>query len=415
MRIGELAKQNNVTIDTIRYYISLGLLIPRKKGSQFDFNQREAENLRFIQLLKSMRFNLKEIGVIMNMRRTGNWNEPETIKEYTTMLRAKIGEINAENVALEYSKELIIKEIGCFEKSSFTHVSKQGVPIRALPYLVCPHCGRQLMVKNGTFSYKYIHEGELHCETCGYRAKIEKGILVTENRYEGEHDTADIKRELYHTLNRDLLKIYQLLSDHILSALQKEEISGKVILENFINGYFFLYTHFHELPKDCLYIIIDKYPEMLWMYKELISALELELDILYLADASLSYPLAEGCIDVVVDFFSSNEHDFYFKNQYYDELDPYLKQTARVFGASMDLDCHAKSRKLYEKKYPEGNKDLMQYPVMERNLKENGFSVSHKKIGSVRKSQNMLSFSCHLNGEEMRFYYFEAQRGTNRA
>lgn len=410
MRIGELAKQNNVTIDTIRYYISLGLLIPRKKGSQFEFNQRETENLQFIQRLKSMRFNLKEIGIIMNMRRTGNWNEPETIKEYTRMLRAKIGEINAENVALEYSKELIEKEISCFEKSSSNNDSRQGVPIRALPYLVCPHCGRQLTVNNGTFSYKYIHDGELLCESCGYRAKIEKGIILTGNRYEGHYDTADIKRELYHTLNSDLLKIYQLLSDHILMALQKEDISGKIIMENFVNGYFFLYTHFHELPKDCLYIIVDKYPEMIYMYKELISALGLELDILYIADASLHYPLAKGCVDVVVDFFSSNEHDFYFKDFYYDSMNPYLKENVSVFGATMALRQDAKSRRLYEKRYPEGNKDLMMYPAMEENLKKNGFQISNKKVGSVKKSQNMLSFSCHLNGEEMSFLYFEGHR-----
>lgn len=411
MRIGELAKLNNISIDTIRYYISLGLLIPRKKGTQFEFNQREVENLQFIQRMKSMRFNLKEIETIMNMKRTSNWNEPETIREYTKMLRAKVGEINAEGVALDYSKKLVQQEIRYFEKTESQTDSRQGVPIRALPYLVCPHCGKHLAVNHGTFSYKYIHDGELICDGCGYTAKIEKGIILTENRYEGQYDRADLKRELYHTLSSDLMKLYQISSDQILADLQREDLSGKVVMENFVNGYFFLYTHFSELPKDCLYIIIDKYPEMIYMYKELISALGLELDILYMADASLSYPLATGCIDVVVDFFSSHEHDFYFKTRYYDRMAPYLTKDAKAFGVTIDMNVTAKSRKLFAKKYPEGTADLMRYPILEQNLKENGFQVEKRQLGSVCKSQNMFSFSCHLDGEEMRFLHFKAERG----
>lgn len=78
------------------------------------------------------------------------------------------------------------------------------------------------------------------------------------------------------------MKCYQLASDQIQKDLGEQELTGKVILENFVNGYFYLYTHLHELPKDALYIIIDKYPETISMYKKLISALNLDRDILYI-------------------------------------------------------------------------------------------------------------------------------------
>lgn len=53
MKIGTLAKKFNVSIDTIRYYISIGLLIPEKNGVQFDFSAKEQEILEFIQHLKN--------------------------------------------------------------------------------------------------------------------------------------------------------------------------------------------------------------------------------------------------------------------------------------------------------------------------------------------------------------------------
>ena len=41
MRIGALAKQYNISIETIRYYISIGLLIPEKKCAQCQFSAQE--------------------------------------------------------------------------------------------------------------------------------------------------------------------------------------------------------------------------------------------------------------------------------------------------------------------------------------------------------------------------------------
>ena len=117
MKIGELARLNNVTIDTIRHYISIGLLIPHKNGSQYDFSLREAENLQYIQKLKSMRFHLKEIEDIMNLRRTSNWVEPETMKQYIHMLQEKSGELAAEQVAIKGAEELVAKEIREFEET----------------------------------------------------------------------------------------------------------------------------------------------------------------------------------------------------------------------------------------------------------------------------------------------------------
>lgn len=411
MKIGELARRNNVTIDTIRYYVSIGLLIPEKKSTQFEFSDREVENLRYIQQLKSMRFNLKEIETVMNLRRTSNWVEPETMKEYTKILREKLQEIGAERLALNHSEELVERELKEYEKITPHKSSLQGVPLRSLPLLACPCCGRQLQMRNAAFSYKYVHEGQLFCEPCGYHAKIENGIIMTGNLYTNIYDRPDLKRGLYQILCSDFMKIYQTASDYMQKELAALDLSGKVVLENFLNGYFYLYTHFHELPSDCLYIIIDKYPEIVCMYKDLISALDLDLDILYIADASLDYPLARECVDVNIDFFSSHEYDFYFKGRYFDSMEPYMKQDAVIVGTNISMNENAKSRKLFAQKYPEGTLERLKFYRVEEDLNRLGYLVKSKKLGTVYETRNSYSFSCHITGEELNFLCFTGKRG----
>ena len=408
MRIGALAKQYNISIETIRYYISIGLLIPEKKGAQFQFSAQEEEILAMIQHLKSLRFKLSEIRCIIDLKRTSNWVEPATQKAYVRLLREKDGEIGSEIVGLQYVQKQIHKEIkNCVPAS--TCRSTAGVPIRALPLLCCPWCGRQLTIRSGEFSYKYVTSGELVCP-CGYCAHIQDGIVNTGKAYTGTHDSPDLNRNLYHTLNVDFVRMYQLCCNKITHWIASGQFAGKVIFENFINGYFYLYNHLADLPKDALYIVADKYPEMLQMYKEMISTLGLDLDILYIADCDPDYPLRPGCVDLVIDFFSSSEHDFYFPQPYYEAFGALLAPDAQVIGTVMTLPAGAKSRPRYHQKYPEGTPHLMDFSHLEGALSALGYAIKTEEVGAVLKTQDKFSFVCHLSGEKMSFLWYTASR-----
>ena len=93
MKIGEISKLCNVNHDTLRYYISLGLLNPQRKNNQYIFYKKDLEDLLYIQKLKGMCFSLKEIETIMRFQRTSNWVEPNIISEYSFMLKAKKEEL----------------------------------------------------------------------------------------------------------------------------------------------------------------------------------------------------------------------------------------------------------------------------------------------------------------------------------
>ena len=65
MLIGELAKNADVTKESIRHYISLGLINPTqaKAGTRTynEFSEADVERVEYIKLAKSLGFTLKEL------------------------------------------------------------------------------------------------------------------------------------------------------------------------------------------------------------------------------------------------------------------------------------------------------------------------------------------------------------------
>ena len=61
MKIGQLAKLCGVSVATIRYYVSMGMLIPNDSSAQYDFSEREVEDLNLILKMRKHQFKLKEI------------------------------------------------------------------------------------------------------------------------------------------------------------------------------------------------------------------------------------------------------------------------------------------------------------------------------------------------------------------
>lgn len=73
MRIGELARQAGVNIETIRFYERKGLLpVPRRKPSGYRlYTDDDLHRLRFIRQAKALGFSLEEIREILSMRERG--------------------------------------------------------------------------------------------------------------------------------------------------------------------------------------------------------------------------------------------------------------------------------------------------------------------------------------------------------
>lgn len=412
MKISKISSQTGVPIDTIRYYISLGLLNPVRRNNQYVFSEADVDDILQIQRLKDMRFSLKEIETVIRFGRTSNWIEPDIMRKYSAMLRKKKEELIQEQKSLQTSITLLSDELYRISQSQNFSWESAGVPLRALPLLICPKCGARLRIEQAFFAPQGIMDGTLACD-CGYTAEIDCGIIKTGNLYTGDHDSPDLERNLYNTLSSDFLKMYQQCSSYLLEQLQHMDLTDKVILEGCINGYFFLYNHFCELPKNCLYVIVDKYPEMLLMYKQLIDRLGLELDVLYIADNDLDLPLAPQCVDICVDFFNCSEWAFYHQETFPQSMRRLMAPDSQVVGSYMEVDQFSKSMKNFYEKYPESGPNLHIFQGICQDWKAQRFQMRWELLGAIKKTQNSYSFTCHVDGDDLRFYVYHAQRRGN--
>ena len=410
MKIGEFSKICNITKDTIRYYIKIGLITPSHEKNNIKFSLKDINDIKYIQELKKMEFNIKEIQEILKLKRISNWIEPDIMEDYIKILKIKKEYIVAKIINLESSLEKLDIEISKYSSIHPKPGKKIGVPLTALNLLACPNCKKQLNIENATINNNSIFQGNLTC-SCGYEANIKDGILITKNKYTNIYDSPDLQRGLYKNLGNSFSMGFQKCSNFILNKLKKLDLNNKVILEANVNGYFFLYNHFTELDNNCLYIIHDKFPEMLIMYKKLIEYLNLDLNILFIADNSVEYPLKNNCVDILISFFGETEFQLYHNMTYIKATKKFYKNNIKVLGAYISIDKNSKTRKLILKKYPEAGKEYSYNfaKTQEEYQKENFNLLCNKFLVNSNATLNFAS-SCYSEKDPLYLYTFLGEK-----
>lgn len=105
LRIGAVARQANVGIETVRFYERQGLL-PQPQRQESGYRQYDDEDvaiLRFIRRAKGLGFTLKEIKVLLDFRL--NQSEPRT--EIRQQAKAKLADIDAKIADLERMRRVL--------------------------------------------------------------------------------------------------------------------------------------------------------------------------------------------------------------------------------------------------------------------------------------------------------------------
>jgi DNA-binding transcriptional MerR regulator len=73
LKIGDLAKRSQVSVGTLRYYESLGLIIPidRAANNYRYYSPETLQQVQFIKKAQALNFSLADIQNILNLRSTG--------------------------------------------------------------------------------------------------------------------------------------------------------------------------------------------------------------------------------------------------------------------------------------------------------------------------------------------------------
>jgi len=120
MLISEFAEISGLSIDTLRYYDKIDLLVPERKDGNRWYTEKELKKAKEINYLKSIHFTLDEIQVILlldkklDKRMEEGLSETEVINEeedvfqdMKSMLETKYQEVVKEEEKIQKAKSLL--------------------------------------------------------------------------------------------------------------------------------------------------------------------------------------------------------------------------------------------------------------------------------------------------------------------
>jgi MerR family Zn(II)-responsive transcriptional regulator of zntA len=106
LKIGEVSKRANITVETLRYYQSEDLLVPKRKtesGYRL-YSEQELQKLSFILHSKKIGFSLSEIKQLLSLRTDKDQHTCEEVKNYTGN---KINEIESKICDLQKMRQAL--------------------------------------------------------------------------------------------------------------------------------------------------------------------------------------------------------------------------------------------------------------------------------------------------------------------
>ena len=405
MRIGEVSRSYGISVDNLYYYINYGLLVPKKPKGQYDFDQQTLRDLDLILELKDMKFSLKEIHQVLSLYRISSLAGEGDTEDLKRLYEKKLCELQDDIAFTQKNRAKLedkISELNSLRSEDDAHI---GLPLRMLELLRCPVCGGAFSMEGVSMNTRYIFEGSLSCQ-CGYCASVQDGILLTPNENKDVYDTPDLDRKMYKDLPPSLISLFQHSYNWMVEKLQQMDLTDKVVMETYINAWFFMHNHLKYLDPRGKYIVVDKYPEMLSMYKSLIEQQGFDLDILFIADSSTRLPLKPSCVDVNIDYFAVNEHNFYHDTFLYDELAPYFNENTKLLGTYFYFENGRKSMETLLREYPTCYRRNFSLPYFLSHMRER--MIEENDCGFTTSSGANIGFSFHCEGEKMYLHSYLA-------
>lgn len=409
MRIGQVSKKYSISKDNLYYYINYGLLVPKRKGSQYDFDAQTLDDLERILQLKEMKFSLKQIHNILSLYRISGLRDPKDAEDLKKIYMGQLKNLNTDRLKIDRQIGRLEKMITDIDSLNPRRLGFTGVPLSMMHCLCCPDCGSDFELSDVDMDQRYLYNAELKC-SCGYQASIKKGILLTPNKNKDVYDTPDINRDMYKNLPPSLISLFQKSYNWMGERLQKINLKNKVVIETYVNAWCYMHNHQQNLDPEGKYIIVDKYPETLAMYKEIIEKQGCNPNILYIADSSTKLPLKKGIVDVCIDYFAVNEHNFYHESFLYDKLSAYFNDNTLLLGTYFYFDKGIQSIKNLIREYPTVSRNNFNLKYFTEKM--GNAIIEYEDCGYTESSGDNIGFSFHCDGEKMylRSYLAEASR-----
>lgn len=333
MKIGEFARKNNTTIDTVRYYMELKLILPNKNGGQYDFDETCKNDLEEIVKLKESGFSLSEIRYIFKFKRIGKGIEYEKDKLYKEFFIKKLMEVdNNIKCKLKMRRKLKrhIKEI---DNSKVERKSIVGIDINTLNLLGCPKCGRNLSLSYGSIEENKVTNGKLKC-ICGKDYNIRDGIIFGEN-YINTSEAQDSWHNISEYINNIDYGYIENLSESIgwfKKQAYFKKIQNKIILDLGSGMGLTLRSFYDRIEENSVYIAVDYDLRRQEFLRNIIAGYTPNKNIILMCCDFNEIPLIQNTVDLIIDGSGSSAYAFDNKEFLLSKIERYLKKSSVLAG-----------------------------------------------------------------------------------
>jgi DNA-binding transcriptional MerR regulator len=380
MKIGAFAKKNNVSIDTLRHYMEINLLLPLKNGSQYDFDDNCQRDMDEIQELKALRFSLKEIHMLIDYFRLSGLTDKDYKKYISKELLKKKNDLLIERSDLTTAIIKIEEQIEQLEAIAITPTSAFGIHIGMIIHLACPVCKKSpLNLDCRAIDNNMIYEGSLHC-SCGHQLIIKDGILIGESHV----------RELYQ-VNIKLDDYIKETGDEIIANIRKSidwfndtispaSFTNKCVLEIGSGSGFFIRSAGNHIKNAQYYIAIDHDITRHRFLKEQLEASGQSLPIQFICCDYKKIPLKSEWADILIDFTGTSNIAFDTPEFMLNHANYYLNKNCALMASYIIFDKFSTEHFL-----PLENRFFFSKSYISSQIEKHGFKISNQLDGYVQK------------------------------
>lgn len=405
VKIGKFGEVNKLSIDTIRHYMDLGLIVPEKKGGHYFFDERCQNVLEIILEFKGMGFSLNEIKQLFLYKNFGEFTDYEQDTYYQSLFMDKYKHVEQEiNNLVEIKDKLKTKLDALSAKSKGSNVV-MGIDLKVLDMLRCFKCSDKLILQDGIINRNQIMEGKLICN-CGEKCFVESGILKVGNSFQAAtaHNHEEFILEYIHATDPSYLENIHKVGEWLKRKLGQLDLNDKVVLELGSGVGFFLRNVFRELPESCLYIAVDRSLERHRFLKGVLERTGFKRNVLFICADFLNIPIEDYSVDIVLDHSGTSNYSFENEEFLLREVDSLFKHNCYLLGTfiafknfSTKSKIEAKFRDNFIARKIKENINSLKYIPLEERISE--------YVDRGGKYENFF-----VQGEEIYSYSFFGKR-----
>ncbi len=333
MNIGSFAKRNQISIDTIRHYVDMGLIIPAEDGVEYEFDPKCQSDIEEVSRLKSIGFSLSEILSLLLYHRIGQLTKYEKKMSYRSYFENKLDYINLEIQRLDLMRTKLTHLLGNISSSENT-VQKisLGLPLESLKYFSCPKCKQTLNFLDGNVENGQIITGRLSCES-NHTYIVIDGIFMgdgipSEESINPLHDT--FVDDYISTTDVGYMRNLFNALEWTKKNVSFDSISDGVAMELGPGHGFFMRHFLDSFPSNSTYIAVDSNPKALNWLKKVLERNAPKFKVLFICADFKSIPIKPSIVDMMFDISGTNNESYDGTKFLLDEVVPLLNNVSEL-------------------------------------------------------------------------------------